>query len=50
MQNARIGRALQRLSAELYSRDTHFVLELVQNADDNAYPSGVCFEWVWLWS
>ena len=45
-----MGRALQRLSAELYSRDTHFVLELVQNADDNAYPSGVCFEWVWLWS
>ena len=34
VQNARMGRALQRLSAELYSRDTHFVLELVQNADD----------------
>lgn len=29
-QNARIGRALQRLSQELYSKDTHFVLELVQ--------------------
>lgn len=36
-----MGRALQRLSAELYSRDTHFVLELVQNADDNKYPEGV---------
>lgn len=40
-QNERIGRALQRLSQELYSQDTHFVLELVQNADDNAYPAGV---------
>jgi hypothetical protein len=34
VQNARMGRALQRLSAELYSRDTHFVLELVQNAGE----------------
>ena len=25
---------------ELYSKDTHFVLELVQNADDNAYAPG----------
>lgn len=40
-QNERIGRALQRLSQELYSKDTHFVLELVQNADDNSYPAGV---------
>ncbi len=37
-----MGRALQRLSAELYSRDTHFVLELVQNSDDNAYAPGAC--------
>jgi hypothetical protein len=29
-QNARLGRALQRLSQELYSSNTHFVLELVQ--------------------
>jgi hypothetical protein len=29
-QNARMGRALARLSHELYSRDGHFVLELVQ--------------------
>lgn len=29
---------MHRLSSELYSRDTHFVLELVQNADDNSYP------------
>ena len=37
-QQEREGRSLQRLSQELYSKDTHFVLELVQNADDNFYP------------
>lgn len=26
------------LSAGLYSKDIHFVLELIQNAEDNAYP------------
>ena len=36
----RIGRSLQRLSEELYSKDTHFVLELIQNADDNKYDVG----------
>uniref|UniRef100_A0A8C9SPC0 Wu:fj29h11 n=1 Tax=Scleropages formosus TaxID=113540 RepID=A0A8C9SPC0_SCLFO len=36
----RLGRSLDRLSAELYSKDTHFVLELIQNADDNSYPGG----------
>lgn len=36
-QQARLGRSLERLSKDLYSKDTHFVLELVQNADDNAY-------------
>lgn len=25
---------------ELYSKDAHFVLELVQNADDNSYTPG----------
>jgi len=34
---AKLHRALRLLSEELYSRDTHFVLELVQNADDNHY-------------
>ncbi|KAM6963611.1 uncharacterized protein LKV04_019674 [Tautogolabrus adspersus] len=34
-----LGRSLDRLSTELYSKDTHFVLELIQNADDNSYPS-----------
>ena len=40
-QHQRIGRALKRLSHELYSHDTHFVLELVQNADDNSYQSDI---------
>jgi hypothetical protein len=34
-------RALEMLSADLYSHDIHFVLELVQNADDNNYADGV---------
>jgi len=37
----RTSRALLRLAQELYSNDAHFVLELVQNADDNSYPSNV---------
>ncbi|KAL2634648.1 hypothetical protein R1flu_006127 [Riccia fluitans] len=40
-QHARMGRALHRLSSDLYSQDSHFVLELVQNADDNSYAPGV---------
>ncbi|KAL8227348.1 hypothetical protein R6Q57_017180 [Mikania cordata] len=40
-QHARLGRALHCLSQELYSQDSHFLLELVQNADDNAYPINV---------
>ena len=35
-----MGRALARLSQELYSADVHLVLELVQNADDNSYAPG----------
>lgn len=38
-QREREGRGLQRLSSELYTKDTHFVLELIQNADDNSYLS-----------
>ena len=38
-QREREGRGLKRLSSELYTKDTHFVLELIQNADDNCYPS-----------
>ncbi|XP_020574949.1 uncharacterized protein LOC110020982 [Phalaenopsis equestris] len=40
-QHARLGRALQCLSQELYSQDSHFILELVQNADDNIYDQNV---------
>nr|XP_043606109.1 protein NO VEIN-like isoform X1 [Erigeron canadensis] len=40
-QHARLGRALHCLSEELYSQDSHFLLELVQNADDNVYPRKV---------
>ncbi|CAG5134711.1 unnamed protein product, partial [Candidula unifasciata] len=40
-QHERQGRSLQRLSRDLYSKETHFVLELIQNADDNAYDSDI---------
>lgn len=40
-QQERLGRSLDRLSADLYSKDTHFVLELIQNADDNDYDSSM---------
>ncbi|XP_050285644.1 protein NO VEIN-like isoform X2 [Quercus robur] len=40
-QHARLGRALHCLSQELYSQDSHFLLELVQNADDNIYLENV---------
>ncbi|KAK2644000.1 hypothetical protein Ddye_019195 [Dipteronia dyeriana] len=40
-QHARLGRALHCLSQELYSQDSHFLLELVQNADDNMYTENV---------
>jgi hypothetical protein len=36
-----LKKALARLSGDLYSEDTHFVMELVQNADDNSYRDGV---------
>ncbi|KAH9955853.1 hypothetical protein BC827DRAFT_1235201 [Russula dissimulans] len=37
----KLERALERLSYDLYHKKTHFLLELLQNADDNAYPSTV---------
>ncbi|XP_059138506.1 uncharacterized protein LOC131926926 isoform X3 [Physella acuta] len=40
-QQERQGRSLQRLSKDLYSKETHFVLELIQNADDNNYQGEV---------
>ncbi|KAJ4849705.1 hypothetical protein Tsubulata_018983, partial [Turnera subulata] len=33
--------AVKNLSAELYSKDVHFLMELIQNAEDNSYPDGV---------
>jgi aspartokinase len=41
-QNARLGRALQRLSQDLYSSNTHFVLELVQVGGASAWLGLVC--------
>lgn len=34
-----IERSLEKLSIDLYSNEGHFVLELIQNADDNQYTS-----------
>lgn len=36
-----LNNALRLLSEDLYSKKSHFVLELVQNADDNHYAKGV---------
>ena len=36
-----LNNALHLLSHDLYSKKSHFVLELVQNADDNQYGPGV---------
>lgn len=36
-----LHRALEHLSEGLYSKDNHFVMELIQNADDNDYLEGI---------
>src|SRR6185312_1105262 len=36
-----LQKALDLLSQSLYTSDVHFVMELLQNADDNAYAPGV---------
>lgn len=36
-----LHRALEHLSEGLYSKDNHFVMELIQNADDNDYLDGI---------
>ncbi len=36
-----LNSALERLSIDLYSKETHFVLELIQNAEDNQYRNEV---------
>lgn len=33
--------SLQQLSEGLYSEDVHFIFELIQNAEDNAYADGI---------
>ncbi|KAI9842538.1 MAG: hypothetical protein M1838_003082 [Thelocarpon superellum] len=33
--------AAQKLAGDLYDKPTHFILESIQNADDNAYAPGV---------
>lgn len=33
--------AVSSLSAELYQKDIHFLMELIQNAEDNEYKQGV---------
>jgi hypothetical protein len=38
---SKLNQALKLLSEDLYSKPTHFVLELIQNADDNSYPGNV---------
>ncbi|GAB1737635.1 hypothetical protein NU219Hw_g2051t1 [Hortaea werneckii] len=38
---ADLSNALRMLSEELYSKPSHFILELIQNSDDNKYASGV---------
>ncbi|WP_455279020.1 sacsin N-terminal ATP-binding-like domain-containing protein [Cupriavidus necator] len=37
----KLNRTLSLLSEELYSKKSHFVLELIQNADDNEYSADV---------
>ncbi|KAJ4728850.1 DNA binding ATP binding [Melia azedarach] len=36
-----LHQAVRHLSAELYAKDVHFLMELIQNAEDNEYPEGV---------
>ncbi|KAF9668074.1 hypothetical protein SADUNF_Sadunf15G0089500 [Salix dunnii] len=36
-----LDQAVKYLSAELYAKDVHFLMELIQNAEDNEYLKGV---------
>ncbi|CAI0453565.1 unnamed protein product, partial [Linum tenue] len=38
---AMLDQAVKYLSAELYAKDVHFLMELIQNAEDNEYSEGV---------
>ena len=37
----KLQKVLEKIAGDLYSSDVHFVMELIQNADDNDYASGV---------
>ncbi|KAL5717412.1 hypothetical protein ACHQM5_010417 [Ranunculus cassubicifolius] len=36
-----LHQAVKNLSGELYAKDVHFLMEIIQNAEDNAYSEGV---------
>lgn len=36
-----LAKLTNRISKHLYTDITHFILELIQNGDDNTYPAGV---------
>ncbi|XP_020240168.1 uncharacterized protein LOC109819008 [Cajanus cajan] len=36
-----LHQAVKNLSVELYTKDVHFLMELIQNAEDNVYSKGV---------
>lgn len=46
----RLGRSLDRLSTELYSKDTHFVLELIQVEFLVFTPSKIILHLSYFWS
>ena len=39
--SAKLKRTIEHLSEGLYSKDVHFIFELIQNAEDNHYGAGV---------
>ena len=39
--SAKLKRTIEHLSEGLYSKDVHFIFELIQNAEDNHYADGV---------
>ena len=39
--NETLNRALEELSINLYKKEFHFIMELVQNAEDNEYNKGI---------
>ena len=35
-----LNNSIQALARDLYNKDTHFIFELIQNAEDNSYNKG----------